>query len=376
MIFFNYFTRLMMFVTRLSHQKIIEMTNNVPCFFKQIIKYQILRIKVLNQVKIETPLMSKRQDYSLKRIEEYKKEINSINILSKFPNLTIYAAGSYGRLEAWKYSDIDLFFLLNGSVDSEKSNINQIQLFSNIIEISDKFGFPPFSNDGEFLKVLSLDEMIEKLGGQFDDYENHFTARMLLLLESKCLFNDRIYKDAITKIIESYFRDYPKHKADFRPVFLINDIIRYWKTLCLNYENKRNQPTSDPQKKLKQKIKNFKLKISRMTTCFATIAALSCQLDATTCESVIKLVDKTPMERLQNVVDYIPDSKDAVDSLHAEYEWFLGKTGLTQKELEGHFKDEKSREKMFDKAECYSQTMFEVVKLADKKYDVFKYLVK
>jgi len=46
----------------------------------------------------------------------------------------------------------------------------------------------PFSNDGEFLRILYLEDMLEQLGGREDDYLNYFTARMLLLLESKPLY--------------------------------------------------------------------------------------------------------------------------------------------------------------------------------------------
>ncbi|MCA1388825.1 nucleotidyltransferase domain-containing protein [Bradyrhizobium sp. IC3123] len=39
--------------------------------------------------------------------------------LKAFEHLTIYAAGSYGRLEASKYSDIDLFFVLANTLSAQ-----------------------------------------------------------------------------------------------------------------------------------------------------------------------------------------------------------------------------------------------------------------
>ena len=324
-----------------------------------------------------------REKYSRLRISELEKELSNIKELANFDGLTIFGAGSYGRLEASEYSDIDMFFLCNNSREYiTEPNISKILLFAKIINIVDDLGFPKFSNDGEFLQLLHLDEMVAKLGGQRDDYENHFTTRMLLLLESKCLYKRSIYKIAIENIVSSYFRDYPKHQKNFRPLFLINDIARYWKTLCLNYEHKRNQRLDDSidenekrKFRIKQKVKNFKLKISRMTTCFATIAALSCQVESITEEDVIKLVELTPRQRLQKISDYLPSSTKAIDKILIEYKWFLEMTGLSTQNLHKHFDDKNQRAIMFERANNFGDLMYSLLKIVDKKYEIFRYLV-
>ncbi len=149
----------------------------------------------------------------------------------------------------------------------------EIRLLSELVEIGYMMSFPKFSNDGHFLKLLFLNDILESLGSPADDYYNHFTARMLLLLESKPVYGTEIYNRLLNETIRSYFRDYEHHPTDFRPTFLINDIIRFWKTLCLNYEHKRNQV--EARATIKHKIKNFKLGYSRLLTCFATVASLS-----------------------------------------------------------------------------------------------------
>jgi predicted nucleotidyltransferase len=176
-----------------------------------------------------------REEFSQKRLNELEESLKEISELESIDNLTIFSAGSFARLEGGEYSDIDIFFLTSTPRKGFKNpNTTRIRLFGKVIEIVvDKLGFPKFSNDGEYLKVLHTDDMIIKLGGQHDDYENHFTTRMLLLLESKLLYGREIYDDAIQNIVNTYFRDYAKHREDFKCVFLINDIIRFWKTLCL-----------------------------------------------------------------------------------------------------------------------------------------------
>jgi len=79
--------------------------------------------------------------------------------------------------------------------------------------------FPPPSNDGQFLNIIPLSSILEHLGGMEDDYRNHFTARMLLLLESSPIYDGESYNDAIDAIIDSYFRDYEDHSEISTPLF-------------------------------------------------------------------------------------------------------------------------------------------------------------
>src|SRR5207248_2988755 len=125
------------------------------------------------------------------------------------------------------------------------TNIQRYEVFAQIIRTHEKLKYGPPSNDGQFLAVHSLQAMLEHLGGPNDDNENEFTARMLLLLEGQSLYGQAVYDAVLEKIVDAYFRDYADHKSDFRPVFLLNDVIRYWKTLCLNYEFRRTRARRD-----------------------------------------------------------------------------------------------------------------------------------
>jgi len=141
--------------------------------------------------------------------------------------------------------------------------------------------------------------MLEALGSPIDDIQNLFTVRMLLLLESRPVFNDTIYERQVDNALDHYFRD-ARNKESFRPLFLINDILRYWRTLCLNYELIRNDIRRPWRKK------NINLKFSRMLTGFATILPLVAE-PASTKECVKRLISLTPLERLARGLDYLND---------------------------------------------------------------------
>jgi len=318
-------------------------------------------------------IAKRRQEYSAGRIEEVRKALGSVPELLTPSDLTVYVAGSYARLEASQYSDIDLFFLDTGESHSGK-HVDNEQMLKEVSEVVSKLGFPEAANQSPFMKVLNLDDMTSRLGGMLDDYENHFTSRMLLLLESACLHNKTAYHKALSRIIRAYFRDYPGHRDTFRPIFLANDIMRYWKTLCLNYEHKRYKQDGDQTKIIKHKVKNFKLKMSRMTTCFATLASFTCDRPISQ-EFLLDLVVHTPRQRLESVGAKFPVSSDTLRSLLADYDWFLGLTGLPTSELEANFANRNQRREIFDRANAYGDKMFELLRLIDPANEIIRYLV-
>jgi hypothetical protein len=175
---------------------------------------------------------------------------------------------------------------------------------------------PAFSGDGRFLKVHELHDLIKATGDSRDDSENLFTARLLLLLESQPLSNDGLYQQALQKVLENYFRD-GKGRRDFRPLFLMNDILRYWRTLCLNYE--RDRALEKPWWK-----KNLNLKFSRKLTVFSTVLSIVSK-QITTEEDFKELAKKVPLQRLASALDALGDDTLEVQFEQAisDYESFL-----------------------------------------------------
>lgn len=299
-----------------------------------------------------------------------RSRLANLQEANDFPQLTIFGAGSYARLEASQYSDIDVFFLSGESKkDIHGLRTKSLQLFGKVIGIGNELGFPKFSNDCEYLVILHTDDILSHLGGRTDDHENYFTARMLLLLESQCLYGQGAYDEITSKIVNSYFVDYPDHRQTFQPMFLLNDICRFWKTLLLNYENKRNIPRDGPDaEKLstKQKVRNFKLKFSRMTTCFASIAALGSHLAPVTQEQVIQLTRLTPRQRLKSITQRMPQADGEVREVIDRYIWFLEMTGLPTEQLEENFSDKQKRTQMFERANSYGDSMFKLLQKIDE----------
>jgi predicted nucleotidyltransferase len=185
-----------------------------------------------------------------------------------------YVTGSFGRGEASQYSDLDLFIVGLADENSSRllSQIDETCLKADLIRTARKLSFPEFSGDGEYLVHYTDQELIESLGTRDDDAKNTLTARLLLLLESKPVIGPKVYDRIIRRVVGTYWRDYEANKNDFIPTFLANDILRLWRTFCVNYEA---STASEPEEERpKRKLKNYKLRHSRLLTCYSTLLYL------------------------------------------------------------------------------------------------------
>lgn len=329
----------------------------------------------MTETREPNPLFAERELHSKGRLNQLQARIAKLTSADELPNLAIFCAGSYARHEASEHSDIDLFFIYDGTPSEAVADprTKELRLFGALIEAADEMGFPAFSNDSEYLKTLSSKDLLDELGSPEDDAKNHFTLRMLMMLESKPLYGHGTYEKILRDILGSYYRDYPDHQASFEPWFLLNDIGRFWKTLLLNYEHKRNQGVDRgldidiaENIKAKQKVKNFKLKFSRMTTCFATVAALGSVPKPVEVDDLMTLIGATPRERLHRVSEWRPDTEDIVQELFEDYAWFLQYTGLPEPELRSLFKNDKTRRReLFDRANDYGTKMYRLIATID-----------
>ncbi len=248
-----------------------------------------------------------------------------------------YITGSVARGDASAHSDLDVFIVSKGTKqDPTLKTLDEILVKADLIQATRKLGFPPFSGDGEYLTRHVVSELRDALGKPHDDSSNTFTARLLLLLESKPLLGKDIYEEVIDDVIAAYWKDYPDHKGQFQPAFVANDILRMWRTFCVNYEARTS--SIPPARKAKRKLKNFKLKHSRLLTCYsALLYLLAVYVERATVgpEDVRHMVSLSPTERLEWLLQnsrWTP-AYPALQGLLSRYEEFLKKTDAPEEEI-------------------------------------------
>ncbi len=317
-------------------------------------------------------------EFSKVRLNVLRKEIINIDELSK-NSLCIYATGSYGRHEASENSDIDLFFL-DAKEESPTSNIDKTLINAQVIKTCRAMKLPEFSKDGGYLTIHNIKDILFNLGSPVDDYKNYFTARMLLLLESKPIYNEELHELCIKKIIERYFIDFPDHSKNFKAIFLANDIIRFWKTLCLNYEHGRHRKTIEGNEdSAKNKIvahsKNLKLKFSRKLTCFSFIIQLADFKGSITQDHLLKMCLLTPVERLLSIKETHPEIADKVQNALNSYQWFIDRTQIPSEDLLKWISDSQARDEAFKKSEQFGDELFYILQSVDKRNLIVKLLI-
>lgn len=301
----------------------------------------------------ELHIRRKFSDEVVSRLQHQLSEGN--NILND--NTCIYVTGSFGRNEACEHSDLDVFLsgvcpIWQESDDDPRSisRLDEICAKSALIGACREYGLPDFDGDGEYLQYYHAQKLIGNLGGSEDDYRNTFTARLLLLLESRPLVGKEAYDSVIKQVLTSYWRNFEGNEESFIPVFFVNDILRLWRTFCVNYEARTSSATD--RDKIKRKTKNYKLKHSRLLTCFASILCMLVvfkKFGTVTVEDVVQIAKITPTERLEWLQKEVPnlgmkdrDERDTLASLNdaiGTYEKFLTVTNCESSELQRMFQD-------------------------------------
>jgi predicted nucleotidyltransferase len=199
-------------------------------------------------------LLVQRRSEATSRIERLQSELKNAEGLCQ-GKACVYLTGSVARGEATPHSDLDIFIVSKGSSsDPGLTRLDEILLKADLIQTVKKLGYPPFSGDGEYLTRHFIPDLVGALGQPHDDVNNTFTARLLLLLESKSLLEKEVYDEAIGDVVAKYWKDYPDHKGDFQPAFLANDILRMWRTFCVNYEARTQSIPAEKKQKGNSRI--------------------------------------------------------------------------------------------------------------------------
>ncbi|MFC7332416.1 hypothetical protein [Rhodocista pekingensis] len=334
---------------------------------------------VLNEIK-------KRREYTLTRTSDLKNKLSGANAL--LGNVAcIYATGSFGRLEASSRSDLDLFIVARSQEDQEDEKgikksqlkrLDEICIKADLIKAIRELNIPDFDGDGKYLGHYSVDAFVKTLGAPDDDSTNALTGRLLLFLESRPLLGNSVYSDVISDVTAAYWRDYEDHKENFAPAFLANDILRLWRTFCVNYEARRK--TIPEKNKISGKVKNYKLKHSRMLTCYSALLyllAIFKENGTVSPKDAIKMTEKTPTERLEFLltVDGIRESRDTIERLLIQYDKFLVNTGESETPLEERFEDRESFHNLMSDSKLFGELMFDAMQKIGRESELFRLMV-
>ena len=174
----------------------------------------------------------------------------------------------------------------------------------------------------------------------------------------------------ISKVIAAYWEDYYGHETEFVPAFLVNDILRLWRTFCVNYEARTKNETDD--QKADRKLKNYKLKHSRLLTCYSALLylmAVMAERGTVNQEDATHMVSISPTERLQWLESQpkFVNLSSQVDEIISLYRTFLKTTDAPKNELIEMFKDHDKSQDAFKKAKGFGDQVYGLLSSMSKE---------
>jgi predicted nucleotidyltransferase len=212
--------------------------------------------------------------------------------------------GSLARGEWTSGSDLDWTYLIDGGANPDHLLI--AQRIQQVLE-ENEATFPPPGPTGTFGKMAFSHDIIHQIGGQNDTNKNT-TQRILLLLES-CAIGKRTdaYERVILGVINRYL-DEDNHllTADSKsyrvPRFLLNDIVRFWRTMAVDFASKQRDRAGKGWG-----LRNAKLRMSRklifasgLLVCFSANLDPDLQTKISTDQK-----DGIKLTLLQHIRDYV-----------------------------------------------------------------------
>lgn len=155
--------------------------------------------------------------------------------------VSFVAFGSLGRKEYNSGSDLDWALVVDGRADAGHRELEREM--RDILHQSGAFGTP--NPAGAFGALMFSHEVIHCIGGMNDTNAN-LTRRLLLLLEStetspQSPLSPRVR--LMRGVLQRYFEEeahFPG-KEEFFPRFFSNDVVRYWRTIGVDYAAKNNE---------------------------------------------------------------------------------------------------------------------------------------
>ena len=234
------------------------------------------------------------------------------------PDVVIAAvSGSLGRLEGMSHSDCDLIVLVNDDAIHEPDRCQKAM--QAVWEALEPLGMPLRKSTGMYVTPASHGQICDySTLGLIADDKNIFGKRMQVLLDAKPIYGEDNFQKLVQGLLERYAAGFLIHDQKKEWVYLLNDLIRYFRSYCAWHQfDLSNDPIDSWH------MRNIKLRNSRIPM-FAALIFLLGECSKEKKDKIGWLSEHlllSPMQRIEKV--YALNNDGGFNILLDAYEVFM-----------------------------------------------------
>jgi predicted nucleotidyltransferase len=242
------------------------------------------------------PTLTYAHNWSNEMLEQMRQRLAPL--VESAPDVSIAAvSGSLGRLEGMAHSDCDLIVLVND--DAIHDPVRCQKAMQAVWDALDPLGLPLPKSTGIYVTPSSYSQICDynSLGLIADD-KNIFGKRMQVLLDAKPIYGEEHFQKLISGLLERYAAGFLIYDQKKEWVYLLNDLIRYFRSYCAWHQfDLSNDPIDSWH------MRNTKLRNSRIPM-FAALIFLLGECSKEKKDKINWMREHlllTPMQRIEKV---------------------------------------------------------------------------
>jgi hypothetical protein len=156
--------------------------------------------------------------------------------LAEAGEIDVVVLGSYARLEASGASDFDYLVVPHALPSDVRVGRRLLETTDSYIRQHLRAKRP--GKTGMFGRITGASDLTERIGLEQDTNLSH-SRRILIVQESCSVYRPDLHEKLLRAIFARYLVDYPSGVKAGPPRFLLNDVLRYWYTIAVDYQAKR-----------------------------------------------------------------------------------------------------------------------------------------
>ncbi len=198
---------------------------------------QISRIAVEHKLNLRA--LDLASEEAAKEIQEFKESLRKAIDPNTHSGIDVVLCGSFAQREITRESDCDYLVI----VDELPDHRSVIEFISEIEHLREEKNLPAPGQQGIFGDFVTSAELLARIGLEADS-NSGTTRRLLFLTESVSVYEPATRSSVIDKVLSRYCTDYdPLNRSNDDhirvPRFLTNDLIRFWRTMAVDFGAKR-----------------------------------------------------------------------------------------------------------------------------------------